>query len=121
MGYGQEVQITADQKTLQYLQKLAHENDPKTGLPKQTVIRFNYTLNKEEIPTPYQGQLYDSKYDQFKIILSRELLGPNIDKVELKVIGFIEGHMPSLVATKTFKLRNDISPINLQKDAHDAI
>ena len=78
------------------MQKLAHDKDPKAANTKQT-IRFNYTLNKLDIPTPYQGQPYDGTNN--KIFLTKELLGPDVDKAELKVIGFIEGQMPSLVAT----------------------
>ena len=77
------------------MQKLSHDKDPKSANTKQT-IRFMYTLNTLDIPTPYQGQPYDSIK---KIILTKELLGPDVDKAELKVIGFIEGQMPSLVAT----------------------
>ena len=94
------------------MQKLAHDKDPKAANTKQT-IRFNYTLNKLDIPTPYQGQAYDGTNN--KIFLTKELLGPDVDKAELKVIGFIEGQMPSLVATKTYTLREDKQIILLQK------
>ena len=77
-----------------------------------------YTLNKLDIPTPYQGEPYDSIK---KIILTKELLGPDVDKAELKVIGFIEGQMPSLVATQTYKLREDKQLISHDKDAHQNI
>lgn len=83
-------------------------------------MRFNYTLNKEEIPTPYQGESYDPDHVR-KIILSKELLGPNCDKAELKVIGFVEGRLPSLVAVKTYQLRADKPTIDLQEKAQHIV
>ena len=56
VGYGQEVQISADPKFLQELQALdarAQSHGPDPAAESRRNVRFHYTLNKEEIPTPY--------------------------------------------------------------------
>lgn len=101
VGFGQEVQIKSDPATVAELQKLAKDGKGEGK------IRFNYTLNKEDIPTPYQGQPYDISIPSLQIKLTKEVLGPGVNKAELKVIGFREGKMPSLVATRTYILKED--------------
>lgn len=41
------------------------------------------------------------------------MLGPGVNKAELKVIGFREGKMPSLVATQTFILKEGVPVVPL--------
>ena len=69
----------------------------------QKPMIYKYTLNKEEIPTPFQGEFYDPS-NGLSLLLTRELLGPNCSKAEVKVIGFRVGQLPSFVAVKTFKM-----------------
>ena len=48
---------------------------------------YKYTLNKAEIPTPFQGEHYDISTG-WGLKLTKELLGPDCTKAEIKVISF---------------------------------
>lgn len=65
-----------------------------------------YTLNQEEIPTPYSGNfLYDKSA---RIILSKEALGVNCKVVELKVIAVAKDQMPSVIAYKRYDMKEGL-------------
>lgn len=68
--------------------------------PKQ--INYFYTLNKDEIPTPFSNTYY---HPGAKLTLSKELLGNDVTQVELKVIAVQEGVFPSEVAYKCYKIK----------------
>ena len=70
---------------------------------------YKYTLNKAEIPTPFQGEHYDISTG-WGLKLTKELLGPDCTKAEIKVISFRIGQLPSFVAVKTYKMVDNKPP-----------
>ena len=52
-----------------------------------------FTINKEEIPTPFFGNFLLSK--SARIQLSRDFIGADCEVVELKVIAVVKDKLPS--------------------------
>ena len=70
------------------------------------------------IPTPFQGQLYD--YGA-KIRLTREFVeAQESTTIELKVIGVVEGMIPSEVSSHTFEVKEGVKPVLVQP-AHEMV
>ena len=101
VGFNQEIRFNCDkfeQKVNPLLEKLQNP-DKKDG-----ALMFKYTLNKAEIPTPFKGEHYDHKIPDFRVVLSKDVLGAGCTTAEIKVIAFKMGQLPSFVAVKTYKM-----------------
>lgn len=72
-------------------------------------VSFVYTINKEEIPTPFSGFRSDPTG---RILLSKELIGADCKVVELKVIAVKEGRLPSEVAYRRYEINESLQPKN---------
>ena len=72
-------------------------------------ITILFTLNKAEIPTPFDGQRIQSGG---RFNLTRELLD-GAQQADFKVIAVIDDMLPSQVAQWTFELKENLKPVNL--------
>ena len=79
-------------------------------------INLVFTLNKDEIPTPFSGTFY---HPGAGLKLTKELVG-DADKVELKVIAVQEGSLPSEVAYKCFRIKEG-TRLHIVAQTHDAM
>jgi len=73
-----------------------------------------FTINKEEIPTPFEGQILNDK--DARITLSKELIGADCKFVEIKVIAVTQEKLPSEVAYKRYEIREGLNPKPIQQE-----
>ena len=108
IGFDQEIRFDLN-KTEERIQQ-NFGKDKKEGTQKHKM--YKYTLNKAEIPTPFQGEHYDIATG-WGLKLTKELLGPDCTKAEIKVISFRIGQLPSFVGIKTYKMVANKNPIKV--------
>jgi hypothetical protein len=107
--------IQPDVGVITYGQEILIESiNPNFGgefsVEKPAQINFFYTLNKDEIPTPFSGTYY---HPGAKLTLNKELLGAAV-QVELKVIAVQEGTLPSEVAYRCYKVKEGAKLIKVE-------
>ena len=80
-------------------------------------MNFMFTLNAEEIPTPYSGEFLRDQGGA-QITLTRELLGPDCKEVILKVIAVTKDKLPSEVAYKRYTIKEGLAkkPVTGEED-----
>lgn len=87
-------------------------------------IFYKYTINSQEIPTPFSGYTYDPENPGTKLRLTKDDIlklektytsDPSKLLVELKVIAVVEGIMPSEVASCSYEVREGQKPIRVEQ------
>ena len=112
VGYNQEVLIQ------QVAEKRLGEDSSAQKGEENSQIKFHFTLNKDEVPTPFSGEFYDKNR---KIVLSKELLGEDCKIVEIKVIAIQDKKLPSEVAYKRYELNERLQPKEIGRDEEGII
>jgi hypothetical protein len=105
VGFDQEIHIMTDNNHPATKALTQNFTTGKDAANKQ--INFFYTLNKDEIPTPFSGEFY---HQGAKLHLTKEVIGAETTQVELKVIAVQEGTLPSEVAYRCYKVKEGVSP-----------